>query len=514
MTQTAHPAAALGTATPMGETGLEYAQMFDLAPVSLWLEDYQLLKQRFAELRAAGVTDLAAWLALHPAEIEDLARRIRLLRVNRRTLQLYEARDQAELEANLDRVFRDAMFGTFASELQQLWEGRNEFSGRSVNYTLNGKRLELQLKATVLPGHEAHWDRVLVAIEDITAMVHARQELAAAEFYARGLFEHSPVSLWVEDFSAIKQLLDGVRAAGISDFRVFTEVHPEFVERCMAEIRVIDINQATLEMFRAPDKDTLLKHLAEVFRDDMRPHFGNQLLDLWEGRLLQQREVINYRLDGETLNVFMRFSVFPGHERDWDLVLVALTDISARKKAEAYLEFLGRHDVLTKLHNRTFYVDELNRLERKGPFPVTVIMADLNGLKPANDQLGHAAGDNLLRRAGEVFTEAIARPNTVARIGGDEFAILMPGADARAGTVVMEQIQKLVEVNNTFYPGAHLSLSMGLGTARAGERLEQAIQRADQMMYRAKQAFYADSPVVDRRARRAPRAPAADSSDQ
>ncbi len=71
---------------------------------------------------------------------------------------------------------------------------------------------------------------------------------------------------------------------------------------------------------------------------------------------------------------------------------VALTDITARKKAEAYLEYLGKHDVLTKIYNRSFYVDELNRLERKGPAPITIIVADHERLKAANDQLGHAAG--------------------------------------------------------------------------------------------------------------------------
>ena len=97
--------------------------------------------------------------------------------------------------------------------------------------------------------------------------------------------------------------------------------------------------------------------------------------------------------------------MLPGHERDWSLVQVALTDITARKKAEAYLEYLGTHDVLTKLYNRSFYVDELNRLERKGPHPVTIIMADLNGLKAANDELGHAAGDAAAasRRRGAQF---------------------------------------------------------------------------------------------------------------
>ncbi len=159
--------------------------------------------------------------------------------------------------------------------------------------------------------------------------------------------------------------------------------------------------------------------------------------------------------------------MLPGHERDWSLVQVALTDITARKKAEAYLEYLGTHDVLTKLYNRSFYVDELNRLERKGPYPVTIIMADLNGLKAANDELGHAAGDQLLRRAGEVLNSLIEKPSHAARIGGDEFAILLPETDEVAGEAMIQAIQDLVAINNTFYPDLTLSLSMGSATAHA-----------------------------------------------
>ena len=139
----------------------------------------------------------------------------------------------------------------------------------------------------------------------------------------------------------------------------------------------------------------------------MREHFSEQLIDLWNGKIFQQREVVNYSLVGRRAS---SASAVLGAARatssDWSLVQVALTDITARKKAEAYLEYLGKHDVLTKLYNRSFYVDELNRLERKGPFPVTIIIIDLNGLKAANDQLGHAAGDALLRRAGEVLSKA------------------------------------------------------------------------------------------------------------
>ncbi|MES2103798.1 MAG: sensor domain-containing diguanylate cyclase [Pseudomonadota bacterium] len=475
------------------------ADMFDLAPVSLWLEDFSGVKQLMEQWRADGVTDLRSYLLADRQRITSCSQRIRVLKVNRKTLSLFEAEDLPQLVGNLDTIFRDDMLSTHVEELVQLWEGKQLFTSNTVNYSLSGKRLDIQLNGSVLPGYEDSWERVLLAIENVSEREIARHKLAASEDYARGLFEHSPVSLWVEDFSQVKELFDDLRERGISDFRTFTDVHPEFVERCMQEIRVIDVNQQTLSMFASPDKPTLLRSLGEIFRDDMQPHFREQLIELWQGKQFHQREVVNYALTGEQLHVHLQFSILPGHEENWDLVLIALTDISARKKAEAYLEFLGRHDALTKLHNRAFMVDELNRLERKGPHPVTIIIGDLNGLKEANDQLGHAAGDALLRRAGEVLGKAVDKPNHVARIGGDEFAIIMPASEDRDAVALMDSIQELIEINNQFYSGSPLSISMGAATSQPGERLEAVVQRADQMMYKDKRDYYAAAKKHDRR---------------
>jgi len=465
--------------------------MFDLAPVSLWLEDYSGVKQLFDEWRGAGIVSLRDYLEEDSERVRACSSRIRVIKVNRRTLSLFEADNLAHLVANLDKVFRADMLKTHIEELVQLWDGESAFGSNTVNYTLSGKRLDIQLKGTILPGHESRWDRVLVAIEDVTERETARRELAISEAYARGLFEHSPVSLWVEDFSAVRRLLEEVRRQGISDFRTFTDVHPEFIARCLSEIRVIDVNRHTLDLFVAPDKKTLLSNLGDVFREEMQEHFREQLIDLWHGRIFQQREVVNYSLAGDELHLHLQFSVLPGYEHDWSLVQVALTDITARKRAEAYLEYLGKHDVLTKLYNRSFYVDELNRLERKGPFPVTIAIIDLNGLKMANDQLGHAAGDALLRRAGEVLAKAVDKPSCAARIGGDEFALLMPGTEERDAKVVLESIENLLEVNNQFYTGLPLNFSIGIATSEPGERLESVVKRADLRMYEAKRAYYA-----------------------
>lgn len=464
--------------------------IFNLAPIAMWIEDFSEVKALFEEWRAQGVTDIRAFLREDVSRVVECSRRIRLLDVNNRTLELFEASDTSHLRANLAGVFRDDMLETHINELAALFDGEMAFSSTTVNYTLSGRRLDIQLRGAVMPGYEDTLGRLLLTTEDITAREDARRAEIAARRNAEGIFQHSPVSLWIEDFSSIRTLIEDVRSRGITDFRTFMDVHPEFVRQCMSEIHVIDVNQATLDLFCAPDRQTLLHRLGEVFRGDMDKPFREQLMELWNGNLYHNREVINYALDGSSRDILLHFSVFPGHEHDWSRVQVALTDITARKKAEAYLEYLGKHDVLTKLYNRAFYADEINRLERKSLRPVSAIMIDLNGLKEANDQLGHDAGDALLRRFGEILNGAVSRPSHAARIGGDEFAVLMPGADSRAVSAMVETINELLKINNQFYSSAPLSMSCGFATGDAGESVESVVRRADISMYEQKKAYY------------------------
>ncbi|AJY48302.1 histidine kinase [Martelella endophytica] len=465
--------------------------MFELAPIAMWIEDFSGVKALFDRWRDEGVTDIRAFLAEDLSRVAACTRKIRVLRVNQRTLSLFEARDLQHLVDNIGQVFRDDMLQTHVIELAQLFDGKQHFSSDTVNYTLSGRRLDIQLRGSVLPGHEDDLGRILLTTEDVTEREAARRAERAQTLYAKGLFDHSPVSLWVEDFSRIKLMMDDLRERGIVDLRTFTDVHPEFVAQCLSEIRVIDVNRATLDLFRAPDRQALLQNQHAIFRNDMQDYFREQLIDLWEGRLQHTHEVMNYALDGTERYVLLQFNIFPGREDDWSLVQVSLADITARKKAEAYLEYLGKHDVLTKLYNRAFYTDEMNRLERKAVRPVGVIVIDLNGLKETNDTLGHDAGDSLLRRLGEVLNEAIKLPNYAARIGGDEFAILMPSTNQEDAEAALEDIHKVLDINNQFYSSAPISISAGIAICEKGESLESAARRADIAMYRHKREFYA-----------------------
>ncbi|NDV01823.1 sensor domain-containing diguanylate cyclase [Pseudoroseicyclus tamaricis] len=466
--------------------------VFDLAPIAMWLEDYSAVIAQFDAWREEGITDIRAFLGEDPRRAKACAEKIRVLQVNAATLKLFGARDQDELVANMPVIFHDEMMRTHIEELSQLWSGGTRFSSVTTNYTLDGRRLDIKLRGNALPGHEATMDRVLVTTEDITDTADARRQAVQKELEAQGIFEHSPVSLWIEDFSRIRHLLEGLRQRGISDLRVFLDVHPEFIRQCMAEIRVLDINQATLTMFGAPDKSTLLHSQHLIFRGDFENHFREQLIELWQGNLFHSREVVNYALDGSERFVIMQFSVLPGHQGSWSRVQVALTDITARKKAEAYLEYLGKHDVLTGLRNRAYHIEAVNRLERMSVRPVSVLIVDLNGLKTINDTMGHDTGDGLLRRLGEVLSEAAGEEGSAARIGGDEFAVLLPNVGRSASMTTMETIDRLVKLNNQYYSHMpQLQLAIGHATIRDGETLEATIRRADERMYTQKREYYA-----------------------
>ena len=153
----------------------------------------------------------------------------------------------------------------------------------------------------------------------------------------------------------------------------------------MAKIKVFNVNQQTLNMFGASRKAELLSQVEHIFRKEMATSFAEQLIDLWQGQLTQTREVMDSCLSKELINIHMQFVVVPDHEPNWDLLLLSLIRITARKKAKACLEYVGQHDFLTRLRNRAYHTKELNHITRKRPWPMSVLTIDLNCLKAVND---------------------------------------------------------------------------------------------------------------------------------
>ncbi len=160
-----------------------------------------------------------------------------------------------------------------------------------------------------------------------------------------------------------------------------------------------------------------------------------------------------------------------------------IRDVTGRRKAEEELKYLSTHDGLTGLHNRMFFDEELSRFGRGRQFPITVIIADVDGLKQINDRLGHADGDEMLRRAASVLKETFRADEIVARTGGDEFVVILPKTDGATAQIALDRIRHRLNSHNAAQAGLALSFSLGAATATAAQSLAEALKRADEHMY-------------------------------
>jgi diguanylate cyclase (GGDEF)-like protein len=153
-------------------------------------------------------------------------------------------------------------------------------------------------------------------------------------------------------------------------------------------------------------------------------------------------------------------------------------DITSRKEVEITLRHDSTHDMLTGLYNRAFYDEELERLVHDNMFPLSIVMADVNGLKTINDTLGHEAGDNLIRMAARIILGAFRAEDIVARIGGDEFAILLPRKDKHVAEEAVKRIMKCPEI-----VACQVSIAFGVGSAESKDQLAEALKQSDERMY-------------------------------
>jgi diguanylate cyclase (GGDEF)-like protein len=161
-------------------------------------------------------------------------------------------------------------------------------------------------------------------------------------------------------------------------------------------------------------------------------------------------------------------------------------EIAERKRAEYKLRYMSTHDVLTGLYNRAYFEEEMARLRYGRQFPVSIVIVDLDNLKAINDSQGHTAGDELLRRAAVMLRAAFRTEDMVARIGGDEFAVLLPKADATTVEKALARLRKSLMAHNTAHSGIPLSFCLGSATVEKGGSLDEALKQADKGMYREK----------------------------
>jgi diguanylate cyclase (GGDEF)-like protein/PAS domain S-box-containing protein len=275
----------------------------------------------------------------------------------------------------------------------------------------------------------------------------------------------------------------------IKDAREYAENIVETVREPMvvlnADLKILTANHSFYDTFKVTPEETIGNFIYDL---------GNRQWDIPRLRALLE-EILPH---DTVINGYEVEHDFPGLGRKTILlnarqiyrekigshiILLAMEDITDRKTIEASLRHDSTHDILTGLYNRAFFDEELERITRSRKFPMSIVMADVNGLKIVNDTQGPAAGDLLILLAAKIILEAFRADDIVARIGGNKFAALLPETDTTIAEEAVKRIMSCPEITN-----GQVSIAFGIASAENKDHLAEALKLSDERMYRDKSA--------------------------
>ncbi len=252
------------------------------------------------------------------------------------------------------------------------------------------------------------------------------------------------------------------------------------------------VNQAFADGVGKKVADIIYKKIWDVFpQDEADKRFAAVKWVIAHGET-KVIEVCVPREDGDRYYITTAKPVFDDRHQVASVICIS-KEITERKRMEEELLRLSTRDILTNLYNRNFFEVEMNRIQMSRLFPVSIVVADMDKLKSINDRFGHSVGDQMIQKTADLLQKSFRAGDIVARIGGDEFGVLLPQTDEDSAKKVVNRLRARLEKD----PEKLLKLSIGLATGQEGCHLVEVMRQADDRMYQDKALHRQDAVQPD-----------------
>ncbi|XPF95718.1 diguanylate cyclase [Colwellia sp. RE-S-Sl-9] len=266
--------------------------------------------------------------------------------------------------------------------------------------------------------------------------------------------------------------------------------------------RLVFCNEALGEFFGSSASKALNKTFSELclgcFKTKKGAHIETDNFETWIKKALANRRSRNYRTF-ETDTVDGKYFIVTEQMAQENFLYLYITDITEKKKSELQLKLMSQEleelattDYLTGIRNRRYFYQmaraEFNRSKRKS-ITLSLLILDLDKFKSINDNYGHKAGDLILQTVTQTISKLLREYDIFARIGGEEFAILLPSTDLNSAYIIAERIRKSVELIEVVFEDKTLTITTSIGMTESSEHItsfDQLVQTADKYLNQVK----------------------------
>ena len=251
------------------------------------------------------------------------------------------------------------------------------------------------------------------------------------------------------------------------------------------ENQILKINKSFENLFGYSQSEAKDKNIDDLIVPETKKEEGQNYTKKVLNNQDIEKESVRKTKEGKTVDVTIH--AFPISLKEGQIGLYAIyNDITQRKKEEEEIKYLSFHDQMTGLYNRRYFESEMERLDNSRLLPISIIMSDIDGLKKVNDKFGHARGDKYINLVASEIDNAVRQEDILARVGGDEFAILLPQTDEDEVKKIEQRIQTNVNKLDEKYEFP-ISISTGFGVKKDHKtELEEVFKEADYFMYEMK----------------------------
>jgi PAS domain S-box-containing protein len=310
-----------------------YRHLFHHMPVALWQLNARGIVELFRQLRSEGVTDLGAYFDAHPGLVQRCMEMLIIEEVNQHTVKMLGGRDTSQfVGTSIARYFPENS-PTFRRSMVSRYRGDPNYAAETKLSTLDGRVVDVLYTASRV-GPISEPGMSLLGVIDITERKQAEEALRRSERRYQNMFQAMAVAFFEFDFSGARDLLRGLRASGVTDFRQHFKENPETVRQFMRATRIIEVNDHTVALVGRGNREGLLGSVEQFWPEESTQAYAEVLHAALERKRSFSVETRFCRVDR---------SVFDGHFTVWYSAdeptrgLAGVIDISERVKAQSML---------------------------------------------------------------------------------------------------------------------------------------------------------------------------------